>query len=411
MPLNVWAVPVCRRLHGLDLYVGQVERMHTQTKQLDPADEMLCTVDEPGGHANFFCDPGAKFAIIAHDGADPRKFFEQDAYSAAQSFVQAQFSIRGDIYEAIRFFTSKPHSRLRDLWITLAVRFERINVLAHLGSREAAAGNIRFHYDRSNDFYRQFLDSRMQYSAAHFSRPDQPLEEAQIAKLDEICRRLNLHSGDTLLDIGCGWGGLITHAAERYGVQAMGCTLSQDQFKFATASVRSRGLEARVAIDIVDYRDLTGSFDKVASVGMFEHVGPHRLPEYFAKVKALLKPGGLFLNRGLIRAEGAGDDAETLFIQKSVFPGGELVHLADVIREGENAGLEPIEVHNTRQHYAKTCRAWVARLQQNAKACRTLVGEATYRTWLLYLAASALNLEDGCTGSTEVLFQKSAATC
>ncbi|HXR74533.1 MAG TPA: cyclopropane-fatty-acyl-phospholipid synthase family protein [Bryobacteraceae bacterium] len=385
--------------------------MSTQTKHLDSTDEMLCTIDEPGGHANFFCGPGAKFAVIAHNGSDPQKLFEQDAYSAAQSFVQGQFSIRGDIYEAIRFFTSRPHSRLRDLWITLAVRFERVNVLAHLGSRDAAADNIRFHYDRSNDFYRQFLDSRMQYSAAHFSRPDQPLEEAQIDKLDGICRRLNLRSGDTLLDIGCGWGGLVVHAAERYGVRARGCTLSRDQLKFATEAIRNRGLEHRVAVDIVDYRDVTGRFDKIASVGMFEHVGQHRLPGYFKKVNELLKPGGLFLNRGLIRAEGVEDDAETLFIQKSVFPGGELVHLADVIREGENAGLEPIEMHDTRKHYARTCRDWVTRLQQNAKACRTIAGEATYRTWLLYLAASALNLEDGCTGSTEVLFEKRAAAC
>ena len=174
--------------------------------------------------------------------------------------------------------------------------------------------------------------------------------------------------------------------------------------------MRNQGLDDRVTVGIVDYRDLDGSFDKIASVGMFEHVGPRRLAGYFKKVKALLKPGGLFLNRGLIRPEGVADDAETLFVQKSVFPGGELVHLADLIREGENAGLEPIEMHDTRKHYARTCRAWVARLQQNAKACRTLVGEPAYRTWLLYLAASALNLEEGCLGSTEVLFQKKAAT-
>jgi cyclopropane-fatty-acyl-phospholipid synthase len=144
---------------------------------------------------------------------------------------------------------------------------------------------------------------------------------------------------------------------------------------------------------------------------MFEHVGQHLLAGYFKKVENLLKPGGLFLNSGLIRPEGASDDAETLFIQKSVFPGGELVHLADVIREGEIAGLAPLEMHDTRKHYARTCRAWVTRLQQNARACRTFVSEVTYRTWLLYLAASALNLEDGCTGSTEVLFEKKAATC
>lgn len=385
--------------------------MRTQIKQLDSVDDMLCTIDEPGGQANFFCAPGTRFSIIARNKVDPQKFFGQGAYSAARNFVQGRFSIRGDIYDAVRFFTSRPHSHLRDLWIALAVRLERVNALAHLGSRDAAADNIRFHYDRSNEFYNQFLDSRMQYSAAHFSYPDQSLEDAQVDKLDGICRRLNLCPGDTLLDIGCGWGGLVVHAAERYGVRATGCTLSQDQMKFATTAVRDRGLEDRVTVGMIDYRDLTGSFDKIASVGMFEHVGSHRLAGYFKKVGDLLKPGGLFLNRGLIRSERVEDDAQTLFIQKSVFPGGELVHLADIIRVGENAGLEPIEVHNTRKHYAKTCRAWVTRLQENVKECRRIVSEETYRTWVLYLAASALNLEDGCTSSTEVLFKKNDAAC
>ena len=186
----------------------------------------------------------------------------------------------------------------------------------------------------------------------------------------------------------------------------MGCTLARQQLTFAQNTVEERRLHESVAIKLCDYRDLDGRYDKIASVGMFEHVGRRRLPGYFRKTFSLLKPGGLFLNRGVIRPEGVCDDPETLFVQNSVFPGGELVHLDEVVREGERAGFQVVGLRNLARDYALTCKAWVNNLRKNACRCRALVGDGAYRTWLLYLAASAVGFEDGRTGAAQVLFQR-----
>lgn len=329
-----------------------------------------------------------------------------DPYSAAKAFVEGKFTVQGDIFAAIRFFSKQSHSVARAFFFSLATRLEHLKIHSILGLRKQAAQSIQFHYDRSNEFYAQFLDSRMIYSSACFSHPHASLEQAQTEKLDRICRHLELKPGDRFLDIGCGWGGLVAFAAERYGVTAFGCTLSNQQLQFARDVVRRHGLAGRVSIEAIDYRDLNGSFDKIASVGMFEHVGRSRLAGYFKKTYSLLNRGGLFLNRGVIRPHGVSDGPDTLFLQKNVFPGGELVHLDDVVREGERAGFETSGMEDLRKHYALTCRAWVKNLRQHADSCRSLVGESTYRTWLLYLAASTVGFEDGRTSAAQVLFVK-----
>ena len=363
-------------------------------------------VSQPEGASNCYSDAESQFSIVAAGDADVQNVFRVDAYSAAQAFVEGKFAVRGDLFSAIRFFSKQPHSRARVILYSLAARLQHLKTHSILGRRKEAAESIRFHYDRSNEFYAQFLDSRMVYSSAHFSRPDISLDEAQAEKLDRICRYLELQAGDRFLDIGCGWGGLVTYAAENYGVTALGCTLSNEQLEFARGVVQRKGLAGRVSLEVCDYRDLNSAFQKIASVGMFEHVGRSRLGSYFRKAYSLLEPGGLFLNRGVIRPQGVSDDPETLFLQKSVFPGGELVHLDDVVREGERAGFEVIGVELLRKHYALTCRAWVKNLQQHADTCRSLVGEQIYRTWLLYLAASAVAFEDARTSSAQVLFVK-----
>jgi cyclopropane-fatty-acyl-phospholipid synthase len=199
----------------------------------------------------------------------------------------------------------------------------------------------------------------------------------------------------------------VTYAAERFGVDALGCTVSPQQYEFARNEVQTRRLSGRVSVEIKDYRDLKGTFDKVASVGMFEHVGRSRLRLYFERMRDLLAGDGLFLNRGVVRPEGTTDGAETLFLQKRVFPGGELASLSEVVRTVGLAGFEVLSVKDLRLHYAQTCRAWVDQLQRNAVECRRLVDDETYRTWLLYLAASAVNFEDGNTDAVEVVLAKS----
>jgi cyclopropane-fatty-acyl-phospholipid synthase len=285
-------------------------------------------------------------------------------------------------------------------------RCRRSRLVSWARSRGVTARQVSFHYDRSNEFYTQFLDSRMVYSCAYFQSADVPLEQAQLAKLDYICRKLNVRRGERFLDVGCGWGGLLVHCAERYGAQATGCTVSSCQAQYVRDLINSRGLRAEVSLREVDYRDLAGRYDKIASVGMFEHEGRHRLGRYFGRMYALLQDDGLFLNHGIVRPENVKDGPETLFLQREVFPGGGLVHLSDVVREAGEAGFEVLDIENLRPHYALTCRAWAQRLRQNAGHCCRLIGETAYRTWLLYITASALSFEDGGTDVFQVLLVK-----
>ncbi len=303
-------------------------------------------IAQPEGRSNCYSDPHGRFAIVAANDTDVHEYLQMDSYSAANAFVDGKLDIRGDIFSAIRFFSHQPHSPVRELLFSMMARLEHLRISSVLGHRDPAAQSIRFHYDQSNEFYSQFLDSRMVYSAAHFSTAQKSLEEAQTEKLARICRDLDLKRADRLLDIGCGWGGLIVYAAEQYGVAAVGCTLSNRQAEFARSLVRRKGLTRCVSVDVVDYRDLNGSFDKIASVGMFEHVGRSRLSEYFKKTHSLLEPGGRFLNRGVVRPENVRDGPETLFLQKKVFPGGELVQLDEMIGAGERAGFEAIGIED-----------------------------------------------------------------
>jgi cyclopropane-fatty-acyl-phospholipid synthase len=329
-------------------------------------------------------------------------FERADAYSAALSFIRGEIDISGDLFAAIQWKRETARAALRSRALSGAVRFlPRLE--SWFQSKSRAARNIRFHYDRSNAFFAQFLGSRLVYSCAYFKDPNGTLDQAQEAKLEHICRKLEVASGERFLDIGCGWGGLVIHAAERHGAVATGCTLSARQFDYAARLVAERGLTGLVTVHDRDYRDLHGRFDKIASVGMFEHVGVRRLPAYFRKVRSLLADSGLFLNHGIARPGSVKRDAESLFLLRKVFPGGELASLADVVRAAEGEGFEVLDVENLRPHYALTCRAWVRNLQANEEACRRTVDRETYRTWLLFLAASALAFEEGLTDVYQVL--------
>jgi cyclopropane-fatty-acyl-phospholipid synthase len=271
--------------------------------------------------------------------------------------------------------------------------------------------NIQYHYDVSNDFYGLWLDARRVYSCAYFKNPDMGLDAAQEAKLDHICRKLALQPDERFLDIGCGWGGLILHAAERYGVHATGITLSDDQHAWVTRQIAARGLDGRVEVRRMDYRDVPEreGYDKVASVGMFEHVGRGNLAAYFDTIAALLKPGGLVLNHGITTANpgasGLGSGIAE-FIEDYVFPGGELVHASDVLRAASNSGLECLDAENLRSHYGKTLWHWVTRLEQHADEAQRLIGEQKYRIWRIYMAGSAYAFDHGWMELWQVLAGK-----
>jgi len=323
----------------------------------------------------------------------------------ARAYVEGALDLEGDIRDIITLgdrlcnagdCTQKPGSDGWKWWRHTRTRDRR---------------NIQYHYDVSNDFYGLWLDSRRVYSCAYFKSPDMSLEAAQEAKLDLICRKLALQPDEQFLDIGCGWGGLILHAAERYGVHAVGITLSVDQHAWVTRQIETRGLGGQVEVRRMDYRDVpeAGGYDKIASVGMFEHVGHANLKAYFDKVTALLKPGGLVLNHGITTA---GPEASGLgsgiaeFIEDYVFPGGELVHASDVLRAAAKSGLECLDAENLRSHYGKTLWHWVTRLEQHADEAQRLIGQQKYRIWRIYMAGSAYAFDHGWMELWQVLAGK-----
>jgi cyclopropane-fatty-acyl-phospholipid synthase len=274
---------------------------------------------------------------------------------------------------------------------------------------------IQFHYDLGNEFYQLFLDPEMQYSCGYFTDWNNSLEQAQRDKLDMICRKLRLQRGEKFLDIGCGWGGLLCHAAQKYGVQAHGVTLSQEQFDYTREKVRRLGLQARVSVELRDYTELDGSFDKIASVGMFEHVGIANLPAYFAKIRGLLRDRGVLLNHGIARGAKAGRGKfqkvrpEHRLIQKYIFPGGELDHIGHTLECLEASRFEVHDVEGWREHYARTTRFWCQRLSARREEAVRLVGPERYRMWVAYLAGVSFAFHDGSLRIFQVVATKHSA--
>jgi cyclopropane-fatty-acyl-phospholipid synthase len=270
---------------------------------------------------------------------------------------------------------------------------------------------IQHHYDVSNEFYALWLDPRMVYSCAYFRGERDTLEQAQLQKLDHICTKLMLKPGEKFLDIGCGWGALAMRAAEKYGVDATGITLSENQFRLASERIRAAGLQDRCRVLLQDYRDAPGEgvYDKIASVGMFEHVGLKNLPVYFGAVRRLLREKGLFLNHGITSSDidnGAVGMGGGAFIGRYVFPRGELPHLHRAIHDMSALDLEVHDVECLRPHYAKTLGFWSANFERNLDAAVAESSERTARIWRIYLAGCAYGFEQGWMSIHQVLASK-----
>lgn len=349
-------------------------------------------------------------------GRDPLRF--------AELYFRGDIDVDGDLFRALslkdhvqslrlplagrlalllRLAASRPMPRRSDASVARTV-LHADDVRRH--SRDENRQAIAFHYDLSNDFYALWLGDGMVYSCAYFESDEASLEQAQRAKLDHICRKLQLVPGEQLLDIGCGWGALIMHAARHYGVHSHGITLSEQQFDLASRRIQAAGLQDRVTIELQDYRDLPGQhrFDKIASIGMFEHVGLKNLPLYFDTVRRLLKPQGLFLNHGITHDEdGWGKALSSRFINRYVFPDGELDTVSNIQRVMERSQFEIVDVEALRPHYAKTLRHWVQRLEGQHERALGFVNETTFRVWRLYMAASAMEFESGELGVYQIL--------
>jgi cyclopropane-fatty-acyl-phospholipid synthase len=334
----------------------------------------------------------------------------------AEDFVESRVQLEGHMRDlmavAARLLPGTPVSSDTRWWTQ--VRRRAKSLAAHTPHKDAR--QIRFHYDVSDDFYALWLDPRRVYSCAYYRDIDMSLAQAQAAKLDHICRKLMLKPGEKFLDIGAGWGGLLMWAAENYGVQATGITLSRNQHAHVQRLIESKGLQGRVRMELRDYRELDESqaFDKIASVGMFEHVGQVNMPAYFGKIFRLLRPGGLVMNHGITAGSvvpshlGAGMGE---FIEKYIFPGGELLHISHVLRDLAVAGLEMVDVENLRPHYARTLWAWSDALESRLEEAQRVLAvtgssrdaEKILRAYRLYLAGSAMTFEQGWLGLHQIV--------
>jgi cyclopropane-fatty-acyl-phospholipid synthase len=314
-----------------------------------------------------------------------------------EAFIDGELDVEGDLFSVfpvVNYILERPagsrYSILRTIWHSSA-DFARLlrHGPRHSMARDRAA--ISYHYDLPIDFYRPWLGPTLAYSCAYFRDPSESLESAQTNKLELICRKLGLRSSDRFLDIGCGWGSLVLHAASQYQADAYGITLSKEQAAIAASRISHAQLEDKCTVELRDYRtipEMPTRFDKIASVGMFEHVGLKNLRDYFTIALRMLSPEGVFLNHGIARSATSPPSKDS-FIDRYVFPDGELVTLGQVLEMAEAVGFEVRDVDNLRSHYDRTLRLWVENLQKNARTVLDFVSERTYRIWLLYMAGSA----------------------
>ncbi len=337
-----------------------------------------------GQRVDFSPEP-PRVTIRLPDAAAVRYLLSPSLYNLGTAYVEGAIDVSGratdmiDIVGALAAGSRRSSSLL-----------DRLRSSTHTRALDAAA--VSYHYDVSNDFYAAWLDPAMVYSCAYFEDGTETLAEAQRKKIDHILKKIDVRPGHTLLDIGCGWGALAIRAAQRHGARCVGITLSENQAQLAREQVERAGMGHLVEIRLQDYRDVKGRFDRITSVGMFEHVGTRHLPDYFARINALLTDDGLAMNHGLTTTDTdskAAPNGGGQFIRRYVFPHGELAHLGTVLKAMQQGGLEALDVENLRRHYQRTCEMWTDRFEANAERIKLLTDPRKFRIWHVYLA--------GCT--------------
>ncbi len=353
------------------------------TWQPEPAEPTRCTL------------------VLQHPGALRKMFVPPSDLNLGEAYIYNDFDIEGDIlavFPLIEPFISGQWGKMEQLRFgkrllslpkTGQPRPTTVAAKVHgvLHSKERDRQAVTYHYDRSNDFFALWLDRRMVYTCAYFGTPDDSIDTAQERKLEYICRKLRLRPGERLLDIGCGWGGLLIYAAQHYGVEADGITLSSQQAKLARERIKEAGLENRCRVDLCDYREVNKpqGYDKLVSIGMFEHVGDALLPTYFKQAWELLRPGGVFLNHGIAIHSNSPMPGRD-FIHRYVFPDVASTPLPKVLMAAETSGFEVRDVESLREHYMLTIRNWVQRLEEHADEVKRIEGEVTYRIWRLFMS-------------------------
>jgi len=373
-----------------------------------------------GSEWSYLDQPQFRF-LLKHPGSLRSMFLSPSELTLGEAFIYDDFDVEGDLeaaFELADSLLSRGYSLLDKLkfgGMLTRLPAQSGHLDGGLGadltgavhSKERDRKAVAYHYDVSNEFYSLWLDRQMVYSCAYFKSSEDDIDAAQTQKLDYICRKLRLRPGERLLDLGCGWGGLLMHAARNYGVKGFGITLSIPQAEMARGRIREEGLTEQCRVDVCDYRDLdSGSeFDKIVSVGMFEHVGEALLPEYFRQAWRRLRAGGVFLNHG-IASSAAFKRKGPSFIDKYVFPDGELVPIDVTLRAAASAGFEVRHVESLREHYALTLRHWVRRLESETETARSIVGDSTYRVWRLYMSGSAHAFKTGRLNLYQVLLSK-----
>ncbi|HEX2965446.1 MAG TPA: cyclopropane-fatty-acyl-phospholipid synthase family protein [Syntrophorhabdaceae bacterium] len=344
-------------------------------------------------------DGAPSFVVTFKTSRSAGRIFSKGSLGFGEEYMAGNILVDGNLQELLRLGMDPQFQNMKiSAGTKLAIL---LNHFKSLNTPKGALRNISTHYDKGNDFYRLYLDDSMTYSCAYFRDSCDTLEQAQQQKYEHICRKLNLAEGESLLDVGCGWGGMLMYAAQNYGVTGVGCTLSAEQASYAREKIREQGLQDRIDVLLEDYRNMSGRFDKFVSIGMFEHVGRTFIPKFMNKIRTLLKPGAA----GLLHTIGKDRDTpRDGWIMKYIFPGGYIPVIDHIVRVMGRSDLVPLDIENLRLHYAATLDEWARRFETHVQDIEKMFGDIFVRTWRLYLNGSAAAFRHGELRLYQILF-------